>query len=163
MIDGSATKDSALSDSSSALPARQLVDQLQRLGARWMERCERETAEFAAVGYPQPRYLTVLARCAHELTLELAALLDPARQETRPRLKQLTCKRCGCPTDTGLCGYGCEFDSTRASERDPDQMEVRVYEFVGTEQYENRSPDGDGQVSAHRVAAPDKAGRNSDP
>lgn len=66
--------------------------------------------------------------------LPAGRLVDPSPPaKDRPQIKQLVCKRCGCPIDTGLCGYGCEFDSTQASERDPHQMEVRVYEFIGVE------------------------------
>lgn len=57
----------------------------------------------------------------------------PAPTEGRKQIKFLTCRSCGCHIDAGLCGYDCEFDSTHAPERDPSTMEVRVYEFIGTE------------------------------
>lgn len=77
MSDGSATKDSALSDSSSALPARQLVDQWRaHVDAIIVDPKSLVALEFAAIR-------RTYRNCADELEAALAALLDPARQEER--------------------------------------------------------------------------------
>lgn len=57
-----------------------------------------------------------------------------------PTLRRLTCKRCGCGIDCGLCGWECPLDNTQASERDPADMEVRIYTLSGIEPVEKPEP-----------------------
>lgn len=60
--------------------------------------------------------------------------VSPTPAEQPQEIRRLVCKRCGCVIDCGLCGWECPLDNMLASERNRDDMEIRVYVFVRAEQ-----------------------------
>ncbi len=61
-----------------------------------------------------------------------AQTASPA-QEQKGELRFLTCTQCGCHIENGLCGYDCPSDTIHANDRQPDAMEVCIYEYVRRE------------------------------
>ena len=53
----------------------------------------------------------------------------------RDMIRHLICKQCGSPISSGICGWGCPYDTTLEKDRPEHRMEYRVYEFAGYEPY----------------------------